>query len=99
MSARVSLPEPVMRAIQVIADDTTMGPQDRLVAIMVMAIGAAWYETQEVIDPTQFVLPDPQWRAICLALMTLSTNGGDQVNLGLAWVNQGLSGDPKWDGS
>lgn len=90
---RVKLAPCVMGAAKAIGSDASMPPAHRLVSVLMLVYGYAWFDKQHEIDPRGIALPEDQWREICGFLA--SGVPGDElnnVNLALSWMNQGPSG-------
>ena len=90
---RVTLPPSVMASIKVITSDATMAPEHRLLGVLVLVWGYAWFELQASIDPRAIALPEAQWLQVCeLFTSGVKDDEINGVNLGLSWMNQGPSG-------
>jgi len=89
---RVTLPPSVMASIKVITSDATMAPEHRLLGVLVLVWGYAWFELQASIDPRAIALPEAQWLQVCeLFTSGVKDDEINGVNLGLSWMNQGPS--------
>lgn len=64
--------------------------------------GAEW-EDMPSIDPTEFAIPEEQWKTICQALvergLEMQPGGDARVHLAMDWMNIGPSAyNPAWEG-
>jgi hypothetical protein len=88
---RVVLPEPVLHAMRAVAGDRDLSEADRATAVIVTAMGGAWYAAQETIDGRRWAIPSSQWQEIAALLLQLSMSDLDGVTWALTWMNKGLS--------
>lgn len=91
---RVTLPDYLMRAIELVAADEQTNPQASFAAAVLISFGWALYERLDSLDPTGVQIPAEQWRQICGHLSAMSKHHSsdlDRVNYGLSWMNQGPS--------
>jgi hypothetical protein len=88
---RVVLPESIVDCIKAITADTTLTPAKRLTGVLVLIFGWAWYERQDTVDPTAIALPQEQWEQVCGMMTNAEVNGGQAVDLALAFMNSGPS--------
>lgn len=84
---RVTLPEPLMRAISLMAQDKDSTPMDVLTVAILASFGYALYSEQTTIAPSRYALPESQWNRISMNLMHVAGTDNARVNLGLDWVN------------
>jgi hypothetical protein len=92
MKTQVTLPEVLMRAIELICTDPETPPERAFVGAVLIAFGFGLWEQQETFDPTSVQIPEQQWGEICQMLIDMKGSEISRVNYGLDWMNQGPAG-------
>jgi hypothetical protein len=91
------IPEPVMEVIKLLTHDKTVNAHFRMVGVLVLLEGWAYYEDFDRTAAPEDRLPrlrigSKQWLQICEWLTSgVPTDRLDQVNLGLDFMNRGPS--------
>jgi hypothetical protein len=89
----VTLSPPIVAAIKLIASNGEIPPEHRLLSVLIMVYGYAWFDQQTTIDPRAIALPEAQWQEVAGFLMSgVPGDRIENVNLGLSWMNSGPSG-------
>lgn len=89
----ITLPDSLMRAIELIIKDADTEPERSYVAALMITFGhALWKEQGEApFDPRTVAIPDEQWTTIAGWFTERPGSDVDRVNWGLSWMNAGPS--------
>lgn len=88
---QLELPESLIGAIEAVAI-STMTPQRRYEAILLIVIGYGLYHQLDTYSPGSIAIPSKQWGHICNLLTEMERDSIGAVNWALSWMNQGPSG-------